>query len=109
MSDYPDQAAAVADALAELDVHPDDRILIMLPDGPEFAAAFADVIQHGAVPLPVNPLLPAHDVMAVADEAGARLVLAPVDRIAALTALGAKPPVLVSGAQGSWTALLRLR
>jgi hypothetical protein len=46
MSDYPDQAAAVADALAGLDVHPDDRILIMSPNGPDFAAAFADVIQR---------------------------------------------------------------
>lgn len=60
MSGYPTQAAAVAAALAELDVHPDERVLIMLPDGPDFAAAFASVIHHGAVPLPINPLLPAH-------------------------------------------------
>lgn len=57
----------------------------MLPDGPGFAESFAGAIQHGAVPLPVNPLLPAHHVAAVAAEAGARLVLASVDLIYALT------------------------
>jgi hypothetical protein len=54
-----DQALAAAAALGELDVRPDDRVLIMLPDGPGFADAFAGTIQQGAVPLPVNPLLPA--------------------------------------------------
>jgi hypothetical protein len=34
------------------------------------------MIQRRAVPLPVNPLLPAHDLVAVAAEARARLVLA---------------------------------
>ncbi|MDQ3761993.1 MAG: AMP-binding protein [Actinomycetota bacterium] len=65
-------------------MRPDDRVLIMLPDGPGFAEAFAGAIQQGAVPLPVNPLLPAHDIVAVAAEAGARLVLVSADRLPAL-------------------------
>jgi acyl-CoA synthetase (AMP-forming)/AMP-acid ligase II len=108
---YPeltDQAAAVADALAELDVHPDDRVLIMLPDGPGFADSFIGAMQQGAVPLPVNPLLLAHDVVAAAAEAGARLVLASADRIPALAELDTEPPVLVDGPQGLWAAALRL-
>ena len=52
-----DQTAAVAAALAELGVRPEERVLIMLPDGPGFAEAFASTIAQGAVPLPVNPLL----------------------------------------------------
>jgi acyl-CoA synthetase (AMP-forming)/AMP-acid ligase II len=39
-------------------VRPAERVLIMLPDGPGFAEAFAGTIKQGAVPLPVNPLLP---------------------------------------------------
>jgi acyl-coenzyme A synthetase/AMP-(fatty) acid ligase len=50
-------------------------VLIMLPDGPGFAEAFAGIIKHGAVPLPVNPLLSAHDIVAAAAESGARLLL----------------------------------
>jgi acyl-CoA synthetase (AMP-forming)/AMP-acid ligase II len=35
-----------------------DLVLIMIPDSWDFAPVFAGVIQHGAVPLPINPLLP---------------------------------------------------
>lgn len=109
---YPDlgyRTFAITSALDELGVRPDDRILIMLPDGPGFAEIFADVTRRGAVALPVNPLLPVHDVTTVADEAGARLLLASADRIQALAALDAEPPVQVSGPQGVWAAVYRLR
>ena len=104
-----DQTAAVVAALVELDVRPADRVLIMLPDGPGFAEAFAATIQQGAVPLPVNPLLPVPDIVAVAAEAGARLVLASADQIHALADLDTEPPVLIDGPQGLWAAALRLR
>ena len=41
MSDYPHQVATIATALTNFDLRPGDRVLIMLPDGPDFAAAFA--------------------------------------------------------------------
>jgi acyl-CoA synthetase (AMP-forming)/AMP-acid ligase II len=104
-----DQTAAVVAALAELGVRAEDRVLIMLPDGPGFAEAFTGTIEHGAVPLPVNPLLPAHGIAAVAAEAGAQLVLASADRVPALADLAAEPPVLVDGPRGPWAAALRLR
>jgi acyl-CoA synthetase (AMP-forming)/AMP-acid ligase II len=104
-----DRTAAVAAALAELGVRPADRVLIMLPDGPGFAEAFAGTIKHEAVPLPVNPLLPAHGIEALAAEAGARLVLASADQIHALADLGAQLPVPIDGPQGLWAAALRLR
>ncbi|MCA1822593.1 MAG: long-chain fatty acid--CoA ligase [Pseudonocardia sp.] len=104
-----DQAVAVAVALGELDVRPDDRVLIMLPDGPDFVEAFAGVMQQGAVPLPVNPLLPAHDLIAVSAEAGTQLVLALADQISALAELDTEPPVLIDGPQGRWAAAMRLR
>jgi acyl-CoA synthetase (AMP-forming)/AMP-acid ligase II len=108
-SKLTDQAAAVAVALGELDVRPEDRVLIMLPDGPGFAESFTGALQQGAVPLPVNPLLPAREVVSVAAEAGAQLVLAPVDRIVALAELDAEPPALIDGPHGLWAAALRLR
>jgi acyl-CoA synthetase (AMP-forming)/AMP-acid ligase II len=102
-------AAVVAAALAELGVRVEDRVLIMLPDGPGFAKAFAGTIKHGAVPLPADPLLPAHGIVAVAAEAGAQLVLASADRVSELADLAAEPPVLVDGPHGPWAAALRLR
>ena len=82
----------------------------MLPDGPGFAEAFAGTITHGAVPLPADPLLPAHGIVTVAGDAGARLVLVSADRVPALADLAAEPPpVLVDGPRGPWAAALRLR
>jgi hypothetical protein len=48
-----DQTATAAAAQECSDVRPDDRVLIMLPDGPGFAEAFASTIAQGAVLLPV--------------------------------------------------------
>jgi long-chain acyl-CoA synthetase len=104
-----DRAAAVAAALAELDVHPDDRVLIMLPDSPGFVEAFVGVTQRGAVPLSVNPRLAVADVAAIAAETGARLVLTSAKRIRRLADLDAEPPVLVDGLRALWAATLRLR
>ena len=42
-----DRTAAAAAALAELRVRPAERVLIMLPDGPGFAEAFAGTIKQG--------------------------------------------------------------
>jgi AMP-binding enzyme/Domain of unknown function (DUF5753) len=99
--------SAVVAALAELGVRPDERVLVMLPDGPGFAEAVNGVIQHGAVPLPVDPLLPAPDTVAVAAEAGARLVLVSAERIPALADLTTEPPVPIEGPPGCWAAALR--
>jgi long-chain acyl-CoA synthetase len=93
-----DRTAAVAAALAELGVRPAERVLIMLPDGPGFAEAFAGTIKQGAVPRPVNPLLPDARHCGSAAEAGH-----------ALADLGAQPPVLIEGPHGLWAAALRLR
>ena len=66
MSGYSDQAAPVAAALARLGVRPNERVLILLPDGPDFAPALAGVIHYGAKPLTVNPLLRPRDIMTLA-------------------------------------------
>jgi acyl-CoA synthetase (AMP-forming)/AMP-acid ligase II len=103
-----EQTAAVAAALTELGVRPGDRVLIMLPDGPGFAEAFAATIMHQAVPLTVNPLLTPHEVMATAAKAGARLLLASAQQIQTLTDLGTKPPIMIDRPQSPWAAALRL-
>jgi len=46
-----------ANALGELGLRKDDRVLILLPDSPAFVAAFWGAIKLGAVAVPVNTLL----------------------------------------------------
>ena len=103
-----ERTTAVATALAELGVHARDRVLIMLPDGPGFAEAFAGAIQAQAVPLPVNPPLAAPDIAAAATKTGARLLVASPEQIYPLSDLGTEPPILIHGAQGPWAAVMRL-
>jgi acyl-CoA synthetase (AMP-forming)/AMP-acid ligase II len=104
-----DRAVAIAAALAEFGVRPEERVLIMLPDGPGFIDAFTGAMQRGAVPMAVDPRLTAADVAAIATKTGARLVLASAERIHGLADLEAEPLVLVEGLQGLWTAALRQR
>lgn len=104
----PERLVAVTSALTDLDVRRGDRVLLMLSDGPTFVDALAAITLLGALPLPVNPLVPTRDVAAVAAEAGARLVLASVERIDTLPDVGLEPPVLVAGPDGPWAAMLRL-
>jgi benzoate-CoA ligase family protein len=42
--------------LVELGVQPEQRVLIVLDDSPEFVAAFLGAMRIGAVPVPVNPM-----------------------------------------------------
>ena len=102
-----ERTTAVTTALAELGVHARDRVLIMLPDGPGFAEAFAGAIQVQAVPLPVNPLLATPDIAAAATKTGARLLVASPEQIYPLSNLGTEPPILIHGAQGPWAAVVR--
>jgi acyl-CoA synthetase (AMP-forming)/AMP-acid ligase II len=108
---YSESAAktsAVAATLVGLGVHPGERVLIMLPDGPGFAEAFAGTIKQQAVPLPVNPLLSAHEIVEAAAKAGGRLLLASAEQVQTLTDVGTEPPVLIGGPERPWAAALRL-
>ncbi|MGQ0775061.1 MAG: AMP-binding protein [Pseudonocardiales bacterium] len=103
------RVAAVVAALAELEVRPEERVLVLILDGPGFAEIFLDVMRRGAVPLTVNPGLSAGEIVVVAAETGARLVAVPAERIPELTHLEAGPPVWLTGPEGPWAAVLRLR
>ncbi|MDQ2882259.1 MAG: AMP-binding protein [Actinomycetota bacterium] len=104
-----DRVAAVAAVLAELDVHRNERVLIMLPDEPGFDESFAGAVHQDAVPLPVSPRLRAHDLAAAAVAAGAHVVLVSPDQLPALTELDTGPAILINGPDGPWVAALRLR
>ena len=56
-----DGAARAASVLAEGGVRRGDPVLMALPDGAELAWAFLGAVRLGALAVPVNPQLPAHD------------------------------------------------
>src|SRR5262249_27180846 len=66
----------VAGLLAARGIRPGDRVAIMLPNVPEFAALYFGVLRAGGVVVPMNPLLKAREVSYYLGDSGARLIFA---------------------------------
>lgn len=105
-----DKAAmsGLAMALATLGVRPNERVLIVIPDGPGFEEAIIGTIWLGAVPLPVNPVVSAGDLVMVAGEAGSRLAVIATQHTRVLTELHVDVAVPVDGPKGPWVTAVEL-
>ena len=57
------------------DVRPEERIVLLLLDGPAFAISFFGAIKTGAVPIPVNTLWRAADYRFVLNDSRARVLV----------------------------------
>ncbi len=62
-------------ALRQLGVRIEERVLLLLLDGPEFAFSFFGAIKLGAVPVPVNTLLKPADYHYILNNARARVAV----------------------------------
>ena len=70
------RASRLGNALLARDVHMEQRVLLALPDRPEFAEAFWGAMKIGAVPVPVGDALPAEELAFVLEDSRARAVIA---------------------------------
>ncbi len=87
---YEDVLAQVercAAGLTRLGVERETRVLLVMLDSVEFAITFLGALRIGAIPVPVNPLLPAPDLGALADDAGAHVAVLSSERLTALDGL----------------------
>ena len=94
---YAELLASVESAAAgfrQLGVRREERVLLALLDGPELATAILATMRIGAVALPVNPLLPARDLVAIAADSRARCAVIPGDAGALAAALDEGAPDL---------------
>jgi benzoate-CoA ligase len=62
-------------ALRRLGIRPEERVMLLLPDVPEFAYAFFGAIKSGAVAVPVNTLLKPHDYEYLLNDSRARALV----------------------------------
>ena len=62
-------------ALRQLGVRIEERVLLLLLDGPEFAFSFFGAIKIGAVPVPVNTLLKPTDYQYILNNSRARVAV----------------------------------
>jgi benzoate-CoA ligase family protein len=69
------QAAAVAAALRHSGVRPEERVLLVMVDGPEMVAAFCGAMRMGAVPVPLSTMSTPADLAFLAADSRARLAV----------------------------------
>jgi len=69
-----ERSRRVAGLLAERGVRAGDRVGIMLPNIPDFAAVYYGVLRAGAVVVPMNPLLKAREVTHYLADSGATVI-----------------------------------
>src|SRR2546427_12947952 len=62
-ADVQDLANRTGNALRELGVQMEDRVLVLCLDAPEFLGAFWGAIKIGAIPIPVNTLMRGADYL----------------------------------------------
>jgi len=92
---YADVQAAsrnAATGFVALGVRPEERVAMVMLDSIEFVAAFLGALRVGAVPVPINPLLPGRDLGVIVADARARIVVVSAERTGALEALLAGAP-----------------
>ncbi|MEA2155139.1 MAG: long-chain acyl-CoA synthetase [Solirubrobacteraceae bacterium] len=63
-------AARVAELLREDGLRPGERVLLLLPNVPEFAAAYYGVLRAGGVAVPLDPYLTRTEIAAIRRDAG---------------------------------------
>ncbi len=96
-------ACGAARTLAELGVRREERVLIVAFDSPGWVAAFLGAIRHGAVPVPVNPLLQrSEDYDHFIEDSLARVVIvdaASEEKVKAAVDRTPEPPHLIRAGQ----------
>ena len=71
-------------ALRKLGVRSEERVLLLLLDCPEFAAAFFGAIKIGAVPVPVSTMLTPQEYEYLLNDSGARVAIVSESMLAKL-------------------------
>ena len=77
----------------------EQRVAILLPDGPEFVAAFIGAMKIGAVPVPMNTAAQPSELQFMLADSRARAIVAHVSLVEAVA--GQVPTIFVAGAPGS--------
>ncbi len=73
--DLQENVNRVGNALLACGVEPEQRVLLVMLDTPEFPACFFGSIKIGAVPVPVNTLMRAHDYRFFLEDSRAKVAI----------------------------------
>ena len=95
-------------ALRGIDVRPEDRVLLLLLDGPEFVYSFFGAIKIGAVPVPLNTLWKPADYQYVIRDSRASVLIVSAELLGKIDSIPAADRqslrhIIVAGAGGEET------
>jgi benzoate-CoA ligase len=90
------RANRLGHALLARDVRMEQRVLLALPDRPEFAEVFWGAVKIGAVPVPVSDGLPAEELAFLLQDSRARAVIASETAATEILKIRARCPALES-------------
>ena len=90
------RANRLGNALLGRDVEIEQRVLLALPDRPEFAEAFWGTMKIGAVPVPASDGLPADELAFLLQDSRARAVIASEAAATEILGIRARCPALES-------------
>ena len=93
-TDVRQRVEQAAGALRALGVRPEERVAMVVLDSPEFVAVFLGAMRIGAVPVPMNPMLPGRDLGVITADSRARVLVISEARLAVLDELRAGTPEL---------------
>ena len=100
-ADVQDLANRTGNALLELGVQMEDRVLVLCLDTPEFLGAFWGAIKIGAIPIPVNTLMRSEDYLYFLQDSRAKAAVISAPLLAEAGPVLARAPrlrhVLVAG------------
>jgi benzoate-CoA ligase len=90
------RANRLGHALLARGVQMEQRVLLVLPDRPEFAEAFWGAMKIGAVPVPVSDALPAEELAFLLQDSRARAVITSETAAGAVAGIRSRCPALES-------------
>jgi benzoate-CoA ligase family protein len=73
-SELHERACRIAAGLRSLGLQPEQRVLMLMADSPEFAAVYLAALRMGAIPVPVSTMLRASGVAELLEDSRARLI-----------------------------------
>jgi benzoate-CoA ligase family protein len=103
------EVEATATGLRRLGIGPEQRVAMVMLDSIEFHDVFLGALRIGAVPAPVNPLLPTRDLGAVVAASRARVLVVSAQRAGDLDAVRAAAPdvsTVIATGTPDWDELL---
>jgi|Deesub1362A_J573_1020465.scaffolds.fasta_scaffold00108_73 long-chain acyl-CoA synthetase len=66
---------AFAGALEGLGIEPGDRVLLYLPNCPQWVISWLGILLRGSVAVPITPIYTVHDLIYIANDSGAKAVV----------------------------------